>query len=279
MTGDRFDVVVEVVPPAGADAAPLLKILEGVNDLSFSGFSVATNPVAKPRMDALSLCRILQDELKRPATLHVTIRDHNRLSLQGLLWGAKAMGIQTVLAMTGDFMPLSASKRTSSVGDLSLEALIGMARTAGLRTGVVMDPFTDSLRLGIAMERLRTKVGAGAEFVVTQPVYSEEAIETLAHAVGEVGIPLVVGLLPLRTARHAVFLHRHVGGIEIPEAVCLAMDRVEDPISEGLDLTRSLLNVARSYASGACIMPPFDHFEILHGVLPMEQGLQSEGVR
>lgn len=270
MNHDKFEVVVEVVPPAGADAEPLLEALEGINDLAFSGFSVATNPVAKPRMDALSLCRILQDELKRPATLHVTTRDHNRLSLQGILWGAKAMGIKTVLAMTGDFVPLSEEGITSSVRDLSVPELITMARDTGLYTGVVMNPFTDALRLGIALKRLKEKVAAGAQFVVTQPVYTPRDAEILAEATASLGIPAVLGLLPLRTFRHAEFLHHKVAGIEVPEAVRQAMAAAENPIAEGIRLTRELLALAREQFAGACIMPPFDHFEVLHGVLPRE---------
>lgn len=274
MTHDRFEVVVEVVPPAGADAAPLLKVLEGINDLSFAGFSVATNPVAKPRMEALSLCRILQDELKRPATLHVTTRDHNRLSLQGLLWGAKALGIRTVLAMTGDFVPLVERGITSSVRDLSLPDLIGMARSAGLHTGVVMNPFTDALRLGIAVKRLKEKIDAGAQFVVTQPVYTTADAKILADAVKSLGIPAVLGILPLRSFRHAAFLHHKVAGIEVPDAVRNAMAKATDPVAEGVRLTRELLAAAREHFDGACIMPPFDHFEILHDVLPTEREVQ-----
>ncbi len=270
MDEKRFDVTVEVVPPVGGDTGPLMRVLEGINGLSFNGFSVASNPVAKPRMDALSFCQILQETLKRPATLHVTTRDHNRLSLQGLLWGARALGIKSVLAMTGDFVPLADEGRTSSVRDLSLPDLIGMARESGLRTGVVMDPFTDPLRLGIALKRLKEKVDAGAEFVVTQPVYTAEDAEIIAEAVEPLGIPAVLGILPLRTFRHALFLHEKVAGIEVPESVRTSMEAAVDPTAQGVALTRDLLAVAQRHFSGACIMPPFDHFEIFHGVLPPE---------
>jgi len=270
MTHNRFEVVVEVVPPAGADVEPLLTALEGINDLSFTGFSVATNPESKPRMDALSLCRILQDELKRPATLHVTTRDHNRLSLQGILWGAKALGITTVLAMTGDFVPLAEKGMTSSVRDISLTELIGMARQAGLKVGVVMNPFTDELRLGIAVKRMKEKVAAGAQFVVTQPVYTPGDADILAGALTPLGIPVMLGILPLRTFRHAAFLHHKVSGIEVPDEVRSAMATAGNPTAEGIRLARDLLAAARKCYDGVCIMPPFDHFEILHGVLPRE---------
>jgi len=86
MIEDKFMISVEVVPPNGADAGPLLAALEPLADLAFDAFSVATNPVAKPRMSAMALCALLRQNTGKPAILHCTTRDHNRLSLQGMLW-------------------------------------------------------------------------------------------------------------------------------------------------------------------------------------------------
>ena len=80
---DRFLTTVEVVPPAGTVTEPLLTALQSLQELPIDGFSVATNPVAKPRMSAMALCALLQQKTDRPAILHCTTRDHNRLSLQG----------------------------------------------------------------------------------------------------------------------------------------------------------------------------------------------------
>ncbi|NIV37912.1 MAG: homocysteine methyltransferase, partial [Anaerolineae bacterium] len=103
---EPFTITVEVVPPAGPDPEPILTALGQLAGLTFDGFSVATNPVAKPRMSALALCALIQKRTGRPATLHCTTRDHNRLSIQGLLWGARALGIETVLVATGDYVAL-----------------------------------------------------------------------------------------------------------------------------------------------------------------------------
>ena len=91
---------VEVVPPASPNAEPILAKLEALAALPFDGFSVATNPVAKPRLSALALCALIQQRTGRPAILHCTTRDHNRLSIQGLLWGARALGIEMVRLLT-----------------------------------------------------------------------------------------------------------------------------------------------------------------------------------
>ena len=96
--GKDFYISIEVVPPAGPDAGPLLQSLAALAGLPVDAFSVATNPVAKPRMSAMALCALIQQRTGRTAILHCTTRDHNRLSLQSLLWGARALGIDTILA-------------------------------------------------------------------------------------------------------------------------------------------------------------------------------------
>jgi homocysteine S-methyltransferase len=174
-----FAVSIEVVPPAGPDARPILDALEALAPLPFDAFSVASNPVAKPRMSALTLSGLIQQRTGRPAIVHVTTRDHNRLSLQSLLWGARASGIRTVLAATGDYVALGERARTTTVRDVDVFDLVRMAREAGLRTGVVFQPHQDPKKLDLEVRRLERKVQAGAQFFVTQPVYDGKAAGAL----------------------------------------------------------------------------------------------------
>jgi methylenetetrahydrofolate reductase (NADPH) len=265
--GNRFAITVEVVPPIGPDAGPLLTTLQSMSGLPFDGFSVATNPVAKPRMSALALSSLIQQRTGKPATLHCTTRDHNRLSIQGLLWGARALGIESVLVATGDYVAMSDGGQTTSVRDVGVYALVRMARQAGLYTGVVLDPRPESNRLEHEVRRLEQKVMAGAQFVVTQPVYDEEGARLLYDATKHLGIPVTLGILPLRTARHAWFLHRKVSGIVVPPGVRERMELAADPQAEGIAGAREMLDSARQWFAGACIMPPFDHYDILADLL------------
>jgi homocysteine S-methyltransferase len=244
-------ITVEVVPPAGPDAEPILTALESLAALSFDGFSVATNPVAKPRLSALALCTLIQQ----------------RTGIQGVLWGARALGIETVLVATGDFVALGDRVRTTTVRDVDVFALVRLAREAGLHTGVVLDPHPESNGLEQAVRRLERKVEAGAQFAVTQPVYDEASARTLADATGHVGTPVLLGILPLRTARHAEFLHHRVAGIAVPEHVRERMSRASDSVAEGAANAREMLAVARQHFAGVCLMPPFDHYEVLFDIL------------
>jgi methylenetetrahydrofolate reductase (NADPH) len=265
MTG--FTTTVEVVPPAGPDAEPILTPLGSLAALPFDGFSVATNPVAKPRMSALALCALIQQQTGRPAILHCTTRDHNRLSIQALLWGARALGIETVLVATGDFVALGDRASTTTVRDVDVFGMVRLAREAGLHTGVVLDPRPESNGLERAVRRLERKVEAGAQFAVTQPVYDEASARELADATGHLDIPVVLGILPLRTARHAEFLHDKVAGIVVPEHVREQMRHASDSVAEGAANARETLAIARQLFAGACIMPPFDHYEVLFSIL------------
>jgi homocysteine S-methyltransferase len=241
--------------------------LEPLVDLAFDAFSVATNPVARPRMSAMALCALLQQKTGKPAILHCTTRDHNRLSLQGMLWGARALGIETVLIATGDFIALDDRGHTTSVRDLDVFDLVRMAREAELRTGVVFDTHPESNGLEEAVRRLASKVEAGAQFAVTQPVYDEAGADQLIEATQHLKVPIILGILPLRTPRHAEFLHRKVAGIAVPEQVRNRMQRAADPIAEGVANAGEMLAIARRRFAGACLMPPFDHYEVLVDIL------------
>jgi homocysteine S-methyltransferase len=267
LTNGHFNILIEVVPPLGPDPAPLLSILQSLHALTFYGFSVATNPVAKPRMSAMALCALIQQQTNRPAILHCTTRDHNRLSLQGELWGASALGIQTVMVATGDMVAFKDKHITTTVRDADVFSLVEMARDTGLQTGVVLDPHPESNGLSRAITRLKQKVDAGAQYAVTQPVYDEKVADELANAVQHIDIPVIMGILPLRTPRHAMFLHDKVAGIAVPKALRDRMAQAEDPVSEGNANASDMLLIARRRFVGACIMPPFDHYEILADIM------------
>ncbi len=267
MKEDQFIITIEVVPPAGPDAAPLLSALESLAGLNFNGFSVATNPVAKPRMSAMAMCAVLQQKTGMPAILHCTTRDQNRLSLQAMLWGARALKIDTVLVATGDVIALGDRATTTAVRDIDVFELVRMACEAGLRTGVVFDTHPETDGLEEAVEHLKRKVDAGAQFAVTQPVYDEADADRLIRATQAISIPIIMGILPLRTHRHAEFLHNKVAGIAVPAQVRNRMQHAEDPVAEGVANAVEMLAGARNRFAGACLMPPFDHYEVLFDIL------------
>jgi len=271
-SNQQFSITVEVVPPAGPDAAAVLASLDSLSGLNVDGFSVATNPVAKPRMSAMALCALIQQKTQIPATLHCTTRDHNMIGLQGELWGAKALGIETILSATGDFVALGDRGKTTTVRDVDVYGLIKMARDTGMNTGVVFDTHPEVDGLNQAVAHLTRKVEAGAQFAVTQPVYDEKGADLLAEKTRHIDIPIILGVLPLRTPRHAVFLHEKVAGIAVPKGVRDAMQRSADPVAEGALNAGKMVAAARDRFAGVCVMPPFDHYEVLFDIIGSASG-------
>lgn len=267
MRNSAFTLTVEVVPPAGPDAEPLLTSLAALDGLPFHAFNVATNPVAKPRMSALALSSLIQTRTGKPTIFHCTTRDHNRLSLQSLLWGARALELESVIVTTGDFVALGDRARTTTVRDVDVFDLIAIAREAGFSPGVVFDPFSSPQGLETALRRLARKAASGAKYAITQPLYDQNTVEKIATATNSIDISLWMGILPLRTARHAEFMHENVSGIVIPEEVRRRMASAQNPLEEGIAHAGQMLALARRHFSGACLMPPFGHYEILNQIM------------
>jgi len=263
----EFKITLEVVPPAGHDGKALLDKLNHLSGLPFDGFSVASNPVARPRMSAMVFSHLLQQRTGKPAILHFTVRDHNRLGLQAELWGAMALGIDTVIAVTGDPSAHDKKNPTTTVNDLNVCELINMAEDTGLCTGAVLDyrPEVDGLETEV--KRIDKKAEAGCEFIVTQPVYDRETAEKIHAALSHIQVPVIMGILPLISLKHAIFLHNKVAGIAVPEIIQQEMARAEDPVAYGVSQSREMLALAKKIFSGACIMPPFDRFDILPEIL------------
>jgi len=263
-----FTITIEVVPPPDHEPAPLLEKLDAISHLDFHGFSIASNPVAKPRMSAMVFANLLQQRTGKPAILHLTVRDHNRLGLQSELWGARALGIDTTIAMTGDPSSIKDEHPASTVNDVNVFGLIALSCEAGMHTGAVLDFRPEVDGLDAEVRRLEKKVAAGSRFIVTQPVYNEETAVQLAEATHHLKVPVAMGILPLLSPRHAIFLHDKVAGISVPANLRQAMTESDDPLQTGIEQAHEMLELAQNYFSGACIMPPFERFEILVQILP-----------
>jgi len=266
--GSPFTITIEVVPPPDHDPAPLLDKLDAISYLNFHGFSIASNPVAKPRMSAMVFASLLQQRTGKPAILHLTVRDHNRLGLQSELWGAKALDVNTTIAMTGDPSSVKTEHPAITVNDVNVFGLITLSSEAGMHTGAVLDFRPEVDGLAAEVKRLEKKVAAGSRFIVTQPVYDKETAVRLSAATRHLEVPVVMGILPLLSPRHAIFLHDKVAGIAVPATLRQAMAESDEPLQTGIDQARDMLELARRYFSGACIMPPFERFEILLKILP-----------
>src|SRR5512132_1908418 len=242
----EFVVSVEVDPPRGIRPR---KMIEGATLLKTSGvdmINVADSPMARVRMSSIALATMIQSQVGIETILHFTCRDRNLMGIQSDLMGAHALGIRNILALTGDPPRAGDYPNTTAVFDVDS---IGLIRVLGqLNAG--MDLGGNSIGeptrfvIGCAvnpsaenfdeeLKRFHAKVEAGAEFAMTQPLYELSTLTRFLEATGKPRIPILLGLLPLQSHRHAEFLHNEVPGIVIPDHARKAMREAGD---RGIDV-------------------------------------------
>lgn len=277
----QFVVSVEMDPPRGLSAH---KLLAGASLLAEAGadvINVADSPMARMRMSPWAVCDLVQRTVDVETTLHFPTRGRNLLRVQGDLLAAHALGIRNVFVVMGD--PTSIGDYPDAMDDYDLvpSGLINLIKqhfNLGLDHAGVDIGQPTSFFVGCALNltprdpvreirNLRRKLGAGADFVLTQPVYEPQDAETfLERYTDEYGlleVPILVGVLPLYGVRHALFLHNEVPGINIPAEYQNRLRLAgEDAPREGVRIALDLIERMRPWASGIYLMPQFSRYDL-----------------
>jgi methionine synthase / methylenetetrahydrofolate reductase(NADPH) len=274
---EKFLVSVEIDPPRGVSTR---KVLEGARLMARSGVdavNIADSPMARIRMSAAAVAYEVHAEAPElEIILHFTTRDRNLMGLQSDLLGCHALGLPNILCLTGDppslgdYPDATAVYDTDSVGLIRIVGEMNQGRdlagnSIGAATafaiGCGVNPTAEDL--DAELEHFRRKLDAGARFVMTQPVYELAAWERFLERLGDVpGVPILVGILPLQSFRHAEFLHNEVPGIQVPAWVRSRMrDAGNAGAQAGVELARELLARCRASAAGVYLMPSFGRYE------------------
>jgi homocysteine S-methyltransferase len=264
-----FVVSVELEPPAGTRLEPLLALAEELATLGVDCLNIPEPSGLRGRMSGLALAARLVARRELDVVLHCTTRDRNLLGLQADALGAHVLGVRNLLAVTGDPLQVPTYPHAAGVWDVDsiglIEILSRMNRgedwagspldePTAFHIGCALAPITEP---ALAVERLRRKLDAGARFVMAPPLFDAEQLDTLLAQVGGLSAPLLVGVLPLQSSRHAEFLHNEVPGVVVPTAVRERMRRAgEKGAAESMRMARSLLAAARERVAGVYLVPP-----------------------
>ncbi len=278
----RFVVSVEIDPPRSVRIERTLEAARLLRDAGVDVVNVSDSAMARVRMGAMAVAFAIQRDVGVECLVHVTTRDRNLMALESELLGAHALGIRDILALTGDPPRVGDYPTGTGVWDVDSAGLIEiLARLnrgedqagtpigarAGFTIACALDP--TAADLDHELGRLERKLAAGAQLVMTQPIYDRaqwdrlaEGIERRWHAT-RLPVPILAGVLPLHSSRHAEFLHNEVPGITIPGAVRAAMRGAGERGAElGLELALELLAELRTLADGAYVMPSFGRYEL-----------------
>jgi methionine synthase I (cobalamin-dependent)/5,10-methylenetetrahydrofolate reductase len=266
-----FVVTVEIDLPRGNDIQSVVEAARRLKRRGVDAVDISDGARARLRMHPVAAAKIVQDEAAIEVVAHVSCRDRNIIGLQADLLGAAALGVKNILGVTGDPAQIGDYPEATSVFDTDSVGLIHVlsrmnagedlagnpvGEPPGFLIGASFNPAAEDL--GREVEKLRRKVEAGAHAFWTQPVFEIGALERALEEIDDLDVCILLGLMPLRSARQAEFLHHEVPGINIPRPVRnkLAELSAEDAPKYGVEVAQNLMVKAKPLVSGAYIMPP-----------------------
>jgi homocysteine S-methyltransferase len=278
----EFLVSVELTAPPGSD---LTRTKQQVAELLLGGVDVvniADGPRASARMANIAVCARLAAETAVEPILHVCARDRSFLGLIAHLLGAQGLGLRNLVIITGDPPKMGDYPFSTPVYDVDSVGLLRIA--AGLNAGVdpagkACEPTSFVLATGAEpsahdrdreLRRLEDKKAAGAELVMTQPVYDPRTLERFLDDARPLGLPVMVGILPLASHRNAEFLHNEVPGMGIPAEYRERMAKIGGgpaARAEGIRIAQEALAAVKHRVQGAYVMPPFNRVDSALAVL------------
>src|SRR5437867_10463192 len=278
---EQFLVTVELDPPRGHN---IEKLVQGAKLLKERGVEIVDindGSLGRVRMSVLPTAILVRDATGLDVNMHFTCRDRNLMGIQADALGANALDIRNILAMTGDPPRTGDYVNATAVFDVDGVGLIEILRRmnegqdatgssigepTSFYVGAALNPAAEDAAREI--DRFDRKVRAGARWIQTQPVYDLAQLDRFLERAGGSPVPILVGLLPLHSFRHAEFLHNEVPGITIPDAVRARLREAGDrALRVGIEMAQALVREVRGRYAGAYLMPSFGRFEVVAEVL------------
>jgi homocysteine S-methyltransferase len=279
--------LVEVVPPKGINCNAEIEGAQLLSQLGVHAINVPDSPRASARMSAQSLCIQIQQHTGIETILHYTCRDRNVLSIQSDLLGASSIGLHNILCLTGDPPKLGNYPDATSVYDVDSIGLVNIVRRLnyGLDIGANAIGASTNFTIGIAanpgapdieqeLRRYFFKVEAGAEYVITQPVFDLRLLENFLDRIEKSRIPVIAGIWPLTSLRNAEFMKNDLR-VSMPEEIMLRMAQADTPDAarrEGVLIAKEMVDAVRPFVQGVQVSAPFGRYtvaaEIIADILP-----------
>ena len=271
----RFVISVEVLSPRGIDPSAILTGVGKLVEYGVDAINIPDGPRASARMSPMALAQLIERSLAVETILHYCCRDRNLLGMQSDLLGAYSLGLRNILIVTGDPPKLGDYPDATAVFDVDS---IGLTRVvhglnhgydiagnpigapAGWHIGVGANP--GAVDLDLEIDRLFQKVEAGAEYILTQPVFDLRQLENFLARTGSIPLPILAGIMPLMSYRTVEFLNNEVPGVNVPPEIAKQMAAAADAqqaAGTGIRIARDAITQVRQLdrIKGIYLMPPF----------------------
>lgn len=262
-----FVITSEVGPPKGIETRKILEDAELIRG-KVDAINVTDLQSSVMRLGSLAVCSLLKQAGFDPI-YQLTCRDRNRLALQSDILSAAALGIENLLLLTGDYPTLGDHPEAKPVFDLDSVQLLDVVRTLQQGTdmkgnklegaapefcmGAVVNPGADPLEPQIM--KMEKKIEAGAEFFQTQAIYDVKIFENFLSRVKHLKVPVLAGIVLLKSAGMARFMNKNVAGVNVPEHLIKEMESTKDKVAQSVDIASRLIKELRPLCQGIHIMP------------------------
>ena len=263
---------VELEPPKGLAFGSIIELLQRLVPYGVDAVNIPENPLARARVSSISLAKAIHEQTGIESIAHLTCRDRNLISLQAELLGAHVLGVNTILALTGDPAGVGDYPTATSVFDVDSFGLVEiMSRMnlgkdfgmndLGARTRFNIGVATNPLAQDLAGElnRIEEKVKRGATFVQTQPIFDAARAEPFLKAMDSIKVPVIFGVMLIRNYRHAKFLVNEYPGIHIRQKDLTRFEKADETEQANLGITLAceLVGELSAMSGGVYLMPSF----------------------
>ena len=281
----KFAVSIEVIPPRGPDPSKAIEVAHLLKRRGVDCVNIPDGPRASARMSSMILACILLASAKIEPLLHYTCRDRNLLGMQSDLLGMYAQGIRNLLVITGDppkmgdYPDATAIFDVDSVGLTKIIASLNggydvggrkLSPPTGFFVGVGANP--GAIKLDYEVGRFEAKVGAGAEFAITQPVFDLSLLETFLRKIEHHRVPILAGIWPFVSLRNAEFMHNEVPGAGVPAEIMARMRKAQESGAEaarkeGIAIACETVEQVKPMVQGLQICAPVGRYDMALEVL------------
>ncbi|WP_017754574.1 bifunctional homocysteine S-methyltransferase/methylenetetrahydrofolate reductase [Calidifontibacillus oryziterrae] len=296
----RRSVIVELDTPKTLDTTNFLTGAKALHEAGIDALTMADNSLASPRISNVAMATLVKNKFGVRPLVHITCRDRNLIGLQSHLMGLDALGINQVLAVTGDPTKVGDFPGATSVYDLSSFELIQLIKQ--FNTGIsfsgkplkkktsfsVAAAFNPNVRhLDKAVKRLEKKIEFGADYFISQPIYNEDQFINVYEQTKHLNKSIYIGIMPLTSSQNAEFIHNEVPGIKLTDDIRSKMalcgnDR-EKATREGIAISKALIDVAFDLFNGIYLITPFMRYdltiELVHYINKKEQKLKEKKLK
>jgi methylenetetrahydrofolate reductase (NADPH) len=264
----KFVVTAEVGPLKGTDTTELMEAVELLKG-RLDAANVTDQQSSVMRLGSLAVCHMLKMKGLEPI-LQMTCRDRNRLALQSDLLSAAVLGIENVLSITGDLPVLGDHPEAKPVFDLDSVQLLWVMNKLNegfdmqgnelkgkpsFFTGAVVNPGADTeAARELQLLKMEKKIKAGAKFFQTQAIYDPAAFAKFMKRAGKFGVPILAGIIPLKSAGMARFMNKNVAGVFVPDALIEKMTAAEDKAQMGVAIAADLIKELKGMCQGVHVM-------------------------